>query len=78
MVAEYLEESPLGKAEWIKFFGTLFQKENEAQLYFEQVENEYHRLKKLAAEASENQKFWLVPHTKIPGGFPAETLIWPI
>jgi iron complex transport system substrate-binding protein len=72
MVAEYLEESPLGKAEWIKFFGTLFQKENEAQHYFGQVENEYHRLKKLAAEASEKPKVLVGSPYKdswwIPGG----------
>ena len=72
MVAEYLEETPLGKAEWIKFFGTFFQKENEAQLYFEQVENEYHRLKKLAAEANEKPKVLVGSPYKdswwIPGG----------
>lgn len=49
MVAEYLEETPLGKAEWIKFIGTLFQKEKEAEEYFHQVAEEYNHLKKLAA-----------------------------
>jgi iron complex transport system substrate-binding protein len=72
MVGEYLEENPLGKAEWIKFFGALFQKENEAQLFFEQVENEYHRLKKLAAEASGKPKVLVGSPYKdswwIPGG----------
>lgn len=72
MVAEYLEESPLGKAEWIKFFGALFQKEDEAQLFFEQVENEYHRLRKLAAGASEKPKVLVGSPYKdswwIPGG----------
>jgi iron complex transport system substrate-binding protein len=72
MVAEYLEESPLGKAEWLKFFGSLFQKENEAQLFFEQIENEYHRLKKIAAEASEKPKVLVGSPYKdawwIPGG----------
>lgn len=72
MVAEYLEESPLGKAEWINFFGTLFQKENEAQTYFEQVENEYHRLKKLATEVIAKPKVLVGSPYKdswwIPGG----------
>ncbi|WP_372947980.1 ABC transporter substrate-binding protein [Mariniphaga sp.] len=72
MVAEYLEETPLGKAEWIKFFGALFKKENEAQHYFEQVENEYHRLKKHAAETTEKPKVLVGSPYKdswwIPGG----------
>lgn len=72
MVAEYLEESPLGKAEWINFFGALFQKENEAQLYFNQVETEYHRLKNLAVQTSEKPKVMVgLPYKDswwIPGG----------
>lgn len=47
MVAEYLEESPLGRAEWIKFMGTLFGKEKEAVAFFKEAENEYLGLKKL-------------------------------
>ena len=48
MVAEYLEESPLGKAEWIKFVGTLFEKEKIANAFFSEVEQEYLALEKLA------------------------------
>jgi iron complex transport system substrate-binding protein len=51
MVAEYLEETPLGKAEWIKFIAALFNKENQAEQYFSETEEEYSRLKKLASEA---------------------------
>lgn len=47
LMGEYLEESPLGKAEWIKFVGALFQKEKEAADYFLHVEKEYNRLKAL-------------------------------
>jgi iron complex transport system substrate-binding protein len=50
MVAEYLEESPLGKAGWIKFMGAFFEKEDRADGYFKRVEDEYNRLKDLAAE----------------------------
>ncbi len=50
MMAEYLEETPLGKAEWIKFAGALFEKEELADKYFRHVEQEYNRLKNLAAE----------------------------
>jgi len=49
MMAEYLEETPLGKAEWIKFAGALFEKEDIANEYFTKVEHEYNRLKNLAA-----------------------------
>jgi iron complex transport system substrate-binding protein len=50
MLAEYLEETPLGKAEWIKFVGALFEKEELADEYFRHIEHEYNRLKNLAAE----------------------------
>ncbi len=56
MVAEYLEENPLGKAEWIKFIATLFQKEEQAENYFQNVENEYFRLKTLAANQNRKPK----------------------
>lgn len=49
MVAEYLEESPLGRAEWVKFFGALFKKEQMAGEYFLNIEKEYNRLKALVA-----------------------------
>lgn len=49
MVAEYLEKSPLGKLEWIKFVGTLFEKEKEAVEFFNEAEQEYLALEKMAA-----------------------------
>ena len=49
VMAEYLEEFPLGKTEWIKFVATFFQKEKRAEEYFRQTEREYNRLKKLVA-----------------------------
>ncbi|SHE98312.1 iron complex transport system substrate-binding protein [Mariniphaga anaerophila] len=71
-VAEYLEETPLGKAEWVKFFGAFFQKDEKAQQFFEQVEDEYNTLKKVAGEASENPKVLVGSPYKdswwIPGG----------
>lgn len=36
--ADYLETSPLGRAEWIKFFGLLYGKEVEADSIFTEVE----------------------------------------
>jgi len=72
LVAEYLEETPLGKAEWVKFFGALFQKEKKAQEYFEEVEAEYQRLKKIAGQATKKPKVMVGSPYKdswwIPGG----------
>jgi iron complex transport system substrate-binding protein len=38
---DWLEETPLGRAEWIKFFGVLFNKEKEADSIFRKIEQEY-------------------------------------
>ncbi len=43
--AEYLEEDPLGRAEWIKVFGALFCCEPAADSIFSLVENRYTELK---------------------------------
>lgn len=41
---ERLEETPLGRSEWMKFFAMLFNKEAEAEAHFSHVEAEYARL----------------------------------
>jgi iron complex transport system substrate-binding protein len=38
---DWTEQSPLGKAEWIKFFGALYGKEKEADSLFNKVEKDY-------------------------------------
>jgi iron complex transport system substrate-binding protein len=43
--ADYLETDPLGKAEWIKVFGALFDKEKEADSVFASLSEEYNNLK---------------------------------
>jgi iron complex transport system substrate-binding protein len=45
---DWVEESPLAKAEWIKFFGVLFNKEKEADSIFNSIEQNYLEAKKLA------------------------------
>jgi iron complex transport system substrate-binding protein len=45
---DWVEESPLAKAEWIKFFGVLFNKEKEADSIFNTIETNYLEAKKLA------------------------------
>ncbi|SNT15990.1 iron complex transport system substrate-binding protein [Ekhidna lutea] len=48
--SDFLEQSPLGRAEWIKFFGALLNKQHEADSIFSAIENEYLRLKELASK----------------------------
>jgi len=42
---EYLEESPLAKAEWIKFVGAFYNKNQEAADYFSKIEKNYNGIK---------------------------------
>jgi len=51
---DWLEETPLGRAEWIKFFGVLLNKEKEADSIFKIIERDYLEAKKIA-EASSNK-----------------------
>lgn len=46
---DWLEETPLGRAEWIKFFGALLNKEKEADSIFKTIEQNYLKAKKIAA-----------------------------
>jgi iron complex transport system substrate-binding protein len=43
--AEYLEPHPLGRAEWIKFFATFFDKARLADTIFSKIEQEYLNIK---------------------------------
>jgi iron complex transport system substrate-binding protein len=49
---DWTEESPLGKAEWIKFFGAFFDKTEEADQIFKTIENNYLEVKSLASNAT--------------------------
>jgi iron complex transport system substrate-binding protein len=46
--AEYLEEHPLGRAEWLKFMAVFFNKEQMADSVFNKIEKKYNDLKSLA------------------------------
>jgi len=50
--ADWLEKTPLGRAEWIKFFGVLFDKEKQADSIFEGIESNYLEAKKIALKAT--------------------------
>lgn len=45
LCADYMETSPLGRAEWMKFYGLLFGKEERAYHNFEEIETHYQALK---------------------------------
>ena len=49
---DWTEQSPLGKAEWIKFFGALYDKNEEAERIFHQIEKDYNAAKQLAEKAA--------------------------
>ncbi|MHA6280779.1 ABC transporter substrate-binding protein [Salinimicrobium sp. CAU 1759] len=51
--ADWTESSPLGKVEWIKFFGAFFGKMEQANAFFEEVEQNYLSAKELARKAEE-------------------------
>ena len=46
--AEYLEEHPLGRAEWIKFVAAFFNKEEVADSVFKMIESNYVKYNKIA------------------------------
>ncbi len=43
--SDFLEQNPLGRAEWIKFFGALLNKQDLADSLFSTIENNYLKLK---------------------------------
>ena len=48
---DWNEQSPLGKAEWIKFFGVLYGKEEKARTIFEKIVKDYENTLALAQKA---------------------------
>lgn len=67
--ADWMEQSPLGKAEWIKLYGALFKKEKKAKELFDKIVLSYNKAKQLVAKKKSNhtvlygsmyQDFWYV------------------
>lgn len=54
--ADYMETSPLGRAEWMRFYGMLFGKEQNADSLFAEVEKVYDGLKKEGEHANAEGK----------------------
>jgi iron complex transport system substrate-binding protein len=71
--ADFLETSPLGRAEWIKFTGALLNKEREADSVFQQIVHRYDSLKSLTQNIAQRPEvfsgivygdIWYVPGGK--------------
>jgi len=72
---DWVESSPLAKAEWIKFFGALFNKEIEADSIFNQIESDYLNAKQLAKQVKSqptvlsgamHKDVWYLPNGSSP------------
>ena len=70
--ADYMESSPLARAEWLRFYGMLFGCEDKADSLFNAVDKSYHELKALAAKAKTKPSVLLDKVTGsvwyVPGG----------
>jgi iron complex transport system substrate-binding protein len=49
---DWNEQTPLGKAEWIKFFGALYDKQKQANEIFSKIENDYLKTIEIAKKAT--------------------------
>jgi len=67
---DWNEQTPLGKAEWIKFFGALYGKESEANVLFKSIKEEYENALTIAKKAKSHptvlagsmfEEIWYVP-----------------
>ncbi|WP_338101625.1 ABC transporter substrate-binding protein [Psychroserpens algicola] len=72
---DWVEKSPLAKAEWIKFFGALYHKEKEAATIFNQIEHDYIEAKSMASKATSkptvlcgamHKDVWYLPNGSSP------------
>lgn len=53
--ADWMEQSPLGKAEWIKFYAALLGKEAEGEKIFNTIENDYKQAIELVQNTAANK-----------------------
>jgi iron complex transport system substrate-binding protein len=70
IVSEYMESTPLGQAEWLKFLALFFNREAEANRAFQQVEQRYQQVAKIAKTTQlrptvftgfDNKGTWYIP-----------------
>lgn len=72
---DWVEKSALAKAEWIKFFGALYNKEKESDSIFKQIETDYLQAKSMAAKVEKgptvlsgamHKDIWYLPNGTSP------------
>jgi hypothetical protein len=72
---DWAEDSPLAKAEWIKFFGAIFNTTKKADSIFNTIENNYNTAKTLASKVKTqptvlsgalHNNVWYMPNGKSP------------
>ncbi|MBU2938870.1 ABC transporter substrate-binding protein [Lacinutrix sp. C3R15] len=72
---DWVEKSPLAKAEWIKFFGVLYNKGKEAEVVFNQIEKDYLEAKTIASTVEKqptvlsgamHKDIWYLPNGTSP------------
>jgi len=54
--ADWVETSPLGRSEWVKFFGVLFDKQAEAKMFFDEIVSEYNNAKEKVSKVQHKPK----------------------
>lgn len=59
VVGDYMEEHPLGKLEYLKFFGTLFSKEAQSDSLYSAIKSRYIRKRELVADVIDRPKVLL-------------------
>ena len=75
---DWTEQTPLGKAEWLKFFGALYDRNDEAEKLFDKIEADYNQAVKLAQGAKNKptvlcgamyQDHWYLPQGNSWAGY---------
>jgi iron complex transport system substrate-binding protein len=70
--AEYMEVSPLARAEWMRFYGLLFGKQKKADKLFAEVDKNYNDLKEQAKDAGKGRSVMMDKQVGsvwyVPGG----------
>ena len=70
--AEYMEPSPLGRAEWVRFYGLLYGCEHEADSLFALVDSSYHALRHTVMPESRNP---VMPESRNPATAPKTSVL---
>ncbi len=70
LLSDWREQSPLGRAEWLKLFGTLFNRGQEAEEIFAERAERYEQLQALTALLPDNQRPSIMANGPWQGSWP--------